>query len=354
MMAKGSSPVIFSTTESGDSWLRCDTAAYYGSLNGLGLEKPVPGEALSLGSLFHYTMADWGALYAKTQDVLPGGRALPAPDPLAIFEAHFGAFKTDVYARYGAYNGSEMDDDEWEQRYEEPVGEMGRAIVTNYHRRWGTPYPEDCTLIAPEQTIIVPVPKVLKRQRQLYIEGTLDQLLADQNGEVLVRDFKTFNAKPTDYELEANDQFMTYAWMVTQEFPQYSVAGVVYDGVWKRTAITSRMRDKTEDDLQHRVFLYYNEDKLANHARILPYRLFSIYRKLNARRRLGPDALDRHRSWATCPGCSFNDPCQQLLDGDFGEWNDEAEQEALSEYRHRQKSPAWRVPLPDLTAKLAA
>lgn len=363
-------PLVFSTTESGDSFHRCEQSWLWGSMNGFGLERPLPGAALSLGSLFHYTMADWGELYKAWEERTSSLHATNAsgkkmvlssrdaaiqreeadrlrPDPIAIFEAHYQSFRASVFERYAELNSSEMDQFEYDESYEETVGEMGRAMVANYWRRWGSPYPDGCTLIAPEQTIVMPVPKVRPRQRQLYIEATLDQLLADEEGNVLIRDFKTFNDKPSDYELEANDQFMTYHWICRTEFPQYKIAGVIYDGVWKRKEITSRMR-KTEEDLQFRYYCLYSDEKIDNHAKIVPFRLAAMAQKLRERRLFGPNALDKSRGWATCPGCSFNDPCQQLLDGDYGDWDDEAEAIALSDYRRRVASPAWRIPLPKL------
>lgn len=354
-------PWVFSTTETNYD---CEQRAYWSLHMGLGLERPKPSVNLSLGSLVHYTFADWGALYERwrrlqTTTVPP--YTLPKyseaidwlplesePDPCAIFERHFAAFKADTYARYETFYGSEMDDSEWDD-YEENVGEMGRALVANYVRRYGTPYPDGCTLLAPEQTIVLPVPKLRPRQRQLYIEGTLDQLLLDDNGMLLINDFKTFNSKPTDYELEGNDQFMTYHWLVQEEWgDRYQVAGVVYDGLWKRLGITNRMKSKEESDLQYRYYALYSQEKIANHAARLPYRLDRLAELLRRRVRSGPAALFARRGWATCPGCQFNEACEHLLEGDYGDWDDEAEAQALDGYLARRKGAAWRVPLIDL------
>lgn len=350
-------PLIFSTTEIGDSWQRCEQSAYFGSLNGLGIERPLPGHALALGSLIHYTFADWGALYAgitRTEWRNADRTPLTSVDPVAIFNAHFDAFQVDVRARYEAWHHAPMDDSEW-QAYEDEVGELGEAMISNYYTYYGSPFPDGCTLLAPEQTIVIPIPKVHPRQRQLYLEGTLDQLLLDEEGMLFPRDFKTYETAPSDYELEANDQFMTYTHMAGVQWPDYQVGGFAYDGLWKRKAITSRMRrsdgsSRDESDLFKREYLLYSDEKIANHAAILPYRAAKIAALLRKRKRYGPHALDKHRSWATCPGCSFNDACQQLLDGDYGEWDEEAEQEALTAYVKRVKSPAWRVPLPELAA----
>lgn len=354
---RGPAPLIFSTTEIGDSWQRCEQSAFWGSLNGLGIERPLPGHALALGSLIHYTFADWGALYAgitRTEWRNADRTPLTSVDPVSIFNAHFDAFQVDVRARYEAWHHAPMDDSEW-QAYEDEVGELGEAMISNYFTYYGSPFPDGCTLLAPEQTIVIPIPKVYPRQRQLYLEGTLDQLLLDEEGMLFPRDFKTYETAPSDYELEANDQFMTYTYMAGVQWPDYQVGGFAYDGLWKRKAITARMRrsdgsPRDESDLFKREYLLYSDEKIANHAAILPYRAAKIAALLRKRKRYGPHALDKHRSWATCPGCSFNDACQQLLDGDYGEWDEEAEQEALTAYVKRVKSPAWRVPLPELAA----
>lgn len=360
-------PLIFSTTEIGDSWQRCEQSAYWGSLNGLGLERPLPSAALALGSLVHYTMADWGALYAAGDNptsfeaVWKGELAIPTfpspghVDPTRIFETHFANFKANTYERYEAWRGAPMDDEEWDP-YENEVGEMGRALIANYQLVYGSPFPEDCILLSPELTIVRPLPKIHTHQRQLYIEGTLDQLLLDAEGMLFPRDFKTYNDAPSDYELEANDQFMTYCWLAQEEFTGHQVGGFAYDGFWKRTGITSRMRRKDGSprdmtDLFKREYLMYSPEKLANHAEILPYRAEKIAGILRRRARFGPMALDKHRAWSTCPGCSFNDVCQQLLDGDFGEiWDEEAETQALVDYVKRSKTPAWRTPLTEVAA----
>lgn len=361
-------PLIFSTTEMGDSFQRCEQSWYWGSLNGLGLERPLPSSALALGSLIHYTMADWGALYERhrrgDQDIALGMTNLITlkvpkdPDPTAIFEAHFANFKANTYQRYEVWRGAEMDDEEWDS-YENEVGELGRAMIANYQLVYGSPFPEDCTLLSPELTIVRPLRKIRTNQRQLYIEGTLDQLLLDAEGMLFPRDFKTYNDAPSDYELEANDQFMTYCHLAAEEFPGYQVGGFAYDGFWKRTGITSRMRRKDGSprdmsDLFKREYQMYSPEKLANHAAILPFRAEKMAATLRRRQRYGPMALDKHRGWSTCPGCSFNDICQQLLDGDFGEeWDEEAENQALVDYIKRVKTPAWRSPLLEIAAAVA-
>lgn len=355
-------PLVFSTTEIGDSLQRCETAWWLGSLNGRGLERPLPSTALALGSLIHYTMADWGTLYAARRQewaefpgldlILNGMGSAAEPDPVAIFNRHFEQFKATTYERYEAWRGAPMDQSEW-QVYEDEVGELGEAMITNYLRYYGSPFPEDCTLLSPEITLVVPLPKIRANQRQLYLEGTFDQLLLDADGYLFPRDFKTYNDHPSSYELAKNDQFMSYCWMASWEFPDYQVGGFAYDGFWKRTGITNRMRRKDgsprdDSDLFHQEYLMYSTEQIENQGMTMAYRAEKAAALLRRRARYGPLALDKSRLWSTCPSCSFNDVCAQLTDGDFGEWNDEAEEEALADYIKRVRTPAWRIPLAEL------
>lgn len=360
-LLQGRKPVIFSVTELGDSMQRCEQSWLWSSLNGFGLERPQPSTALALGSLVHYTMADWSALYAahKQQAVtwgeFPGLDLIvgaPAPDPVAIFNRHYKQFEQTTKERYATWRGSPMDDSEW-QVYEDEVGGLGEAMIANYQRYYGSPYPDDCTLLSPELTIVVPLPKIQPRQRQFYLEGTIDMFLLDADGYLFPWDHKTYNDHPSPYELTTNDQFTTYCWIAQEEFPNYPVGGFGYNGFWKRTEITNRMRRKDgssrdQSDLFHQEYLMYSEEQIANQGQIMAFRAQKAYQLLQRRRRFGPHAIDKSKWYPTCPGCSFNDICKSLMDGDFGEWNDEAEEEALGEYVRRVKTPAWRVPLTEL------
>lgn len=367
-LLQGRKPVIFSVTELGDSMQRCEQSWLWGSLNGFGLERPQPSTALALGSLIHYTMADWSALHAafyqpKGTIVLPTGGdwevlrdpsyiAGKKPDPIAIFNRHYKQFEQTTKERYATWRGSPMDDSEW-QVYEDEVGELGEAMVANYQRYYGTPYPDDCTLLSPELTIVVPLPKIQPRQRQFYLEGTIDMFLLDADGYLFPWDHKTYNDHPSPYELKSNDQFTSYCWITQEEFPDYIIGGFGYNGFWKRTEITSRMRRKDgssrdQSDLFHQEYLMYSEEQVANQGQTMAFRAVKAWNLLQRRRRFGPHAIDKSRWYPTCPGCSFNDICSSLFDGDFGEWNDAAEQEALGEYVRRERTPAWRIPLTEL------
>jgi hypothetical protein len=361
LQQKRGAPVIFSVTELGDSLQRCESSWIWGSLNGFALERPQPSTALALGSLVHYTMADWGALYAahRQQNVqwgeFPGLNLIigaPKPDPIAIFNRHFKQFEATTRARYAVWRGAEMDDSEW-QVYEDEVGELGEAMIGNYQQYYGTPYPEDCTLLRPELTLVVPLPKIQPRQRQFYLEGTMDLLLLDSDGYLFPWDHKTYNDHPNEYELKTNDQFMSYCWMADQEFPDYIVGGFMYNGWWKRKEITSRMRRKDgtsrdTSDLFHQDYLLYSDEQIQNQGQLMAFRAVKAWNLLQRRVRFGPAAIDKSRWYPTCPGCSFNDICKNLNDGDFGDWDDDAEEEALGEYVRRIKTPAWRVPLTEL------
>lgn len=355
-------PTIFSVTELGDSLQRCETSWLRGSLNGFGLERPNPSTALALGSLVHYTMADWGTLYGAYQGQLSkavlkkalGGNVQvpPKPDPIEIFNRHFAQFKATTYERYQEWRGAPMDDSEW-QVYEDEVGDLGEAMITNYVRYYGTPYPDDCTLLAPELTIVRPLPKVTPRQRQFFLEGTLDLLLLDSDGYLFPWDHKTYNDHPSDYELKNNDQFESYCWLAGEEFPDHIVGGFCYNGWWKRKEITNRMRRKDGSsrdmsDLFHQEYLLYSEEQVEARGQIMAFRALKAWNLLLRYQRYGPLAIDKSQWYPTCPGCSFNEVCKNLFDGDFGDWDEEAEAEALADYVRRVKTPAWRVPLTEL------
>lgn len=374
-LQQGRKPIIFSVTELGDSLQRCETSWLRGSLNGFGLERPNPSIALALGSLIHYTMADWAVLFAAANgDIKPGQFQNPflkpildledsinssglidqRIDPVSIFNRHFAQFKATTYERYEAWRGAEMSDVEWHV-YEDEVGELGEAMITNYQRYYGTPYPQDCTLLSPELTIVRPLPKMFPRQRQFYLEGTLDLLLLDADGYLFPWDHKTYNDHPSEYDLKNNDQFETYCWLAGEEFPSYIVGGFCYNGWWKRKEITNRMRRKDGSsrdmsDLFHQEYLMYSEEQVAARGQIMAFRAQKAYQLMRRYQQYGPLAIDKSQWFPTCPGCSFNDVCKSLFDGDFGDWDAEAEADALADYVRRVKTPAWRVPVKELVA----
>jgi PD-(D/E)XK nuclease superfamily len=255
--------MIVSTTELG-TYKRCRRQWMINSRNRWGLTRIVSSNPLALGTLVHETLDVWLQMHRayeagdSTMLLPPGGLStlfMQAAD-MAIKEAR---------VTYERQVGTAMSDSELAPLYETVT--QGRCMMDNYQARWGQPVPKGFEIIATEQRCIVPVPgtehtsewvweveytddglfkdahAVLREYSDVrlhMLEGKLDAILREtKTGRLFVVDHKTYGQRPREDVLFANEQFLSYHYILLQMahemgFDASQVAGVAYDGLWKR------------------------------------------------------------------------------------------------------------------------
>lgn len=354
--------MIVSATEN-QGYDSCHRRHHYSSLNGLGLERPMPPQALILGTLIHATLADWSLEYSRGCTYLGRGSE--------IWDMHWANAETFIRDRYQTHNNTAMLDADFDESYGTPVGTLGGEMVKGYEAVYKRPYPLGYDLLAVEQPIVVPVQgtehcecyddldrprdcgcslakvrgrsckrvtrtrcECARRQcecRDLdYLECTFDQVLVDSSGRILVPDHKTFGRHPSPMEIQRSDQFRAYTWAAGKTWGEHEVAGVYYNGLWKRNP-QAPPKGRTRDECFHRTLVLYAQEEIAEWEYFLPTRIARI-----AESRIHPELRDPTRSWSTCPNCSFQDMCDADSRQEDITW-------MLDEYVPREKSPAWRT-----------
>lgn len=300
----------FSTTDRG-TFKTCREQWNYVSLSRQGMAHSMPAKALLLGSLIHYTLADW--LSGVTLD------------PADRFTEHFDIARLDILAKYAqTHGGAEMDAEEFEQSYGEPVGDLGAAMIRNYVDYYKQPLPSGYTLVAVEQPMTIDVPGTHSPTGEPHkLEATFDALIADPKGRILIVDHKTYERKPSQNELALNDQFLAYTWMGNQlNFGE--VIGVQYNGLWKRS---EPPKGRTRDDLFFRTMLPHARDEIENFGQRLAVELNEMGNN---------PAIYLNRAWYSCPQCPVQDICLAKTRGEEYDY-------LLEEFGLRERTPAWRA-----------
>lgn len=307
----------------------------WASLNHEGLEPVMPNRKLLLGSLIHYTLADWVEDWSL--------------DPVARFVDHWRTAEIDIKGRYLTKFQDTMTDDELAVRYGIPVHDLGRAMISNYKDYYKTPLPKGWTILQAEQTVTIDVPGTEHWECRTpeaqcctggyggcrgsgnvdccdmvahKLEGTFDAIARDPAGSIFIVDHKTFERKPSGFELAEDDQFLAYTWMVSQ-LGIGKVRGVMYNGLWKRAYPP---KGKTIDDLFFRS-LIPRDQELADFGRRLPVEVNEMCNN---------PTIYINPAWYSCPSCGFRDMCIAMRRG-------EDYQDLLEEYAPRTRTPAWRA-----------
>lgn len=342
----------YSTTDR-SRWKTCRGEWDVTSLSRQGLEYPLPNHKLLLGSLVHYTLADWIKDFSL--------------DPTVRFKEHFTRAGLEVRTRYRNKFGCDMDEQEFERGYGEPCRDLGLAMITQYADYWKSPIPQGYGVVGVEQTVTIDVPGTEHYECSApgdcgcfecpghtwsmntpcfcgpvchKMEATFDALLADPKGKVWVIDHKTYEKKESHVSLEQNDQFLAYTWMANQ-LGVGKVEGVIYNGLWKRTwdllldkkgqpRKNSSGEPYTKDDLFFRTFVTHDRREVQDFGQRLAVELNEMGR---------PDvAIYLNRAWYSCPNCAIRDMCTSKTRGE--DWT-----YMLDEMVPRVRTPAWRSDL---------
>jgi hypothetical protein len=341
--------VIFTVTERG-GFRRCRRYAVLTSKNGRHLGRLFPPLNLSVGTIVHRAHQLWLENPHKSMHDC-------AMD--ASVEASNG-----VRERYLKQVGAYPSDDEMGVTHE--AIDFALTMCENYALKYGTPLPPDYTLIKAEQKIRVPVEATrhtctaCKGEGTVYsknptslsqmvtcsvchgttevvheLEGKVDGLIQHSSGRIDVLEHKTYGNRPKQEDLQTNDQFIAYLWLVGQlGFNPHLDSCVAYDGMWRRKAVP---RGRTFDELFARYTLTRSPAELEEFERFLPLELNDM-----AAQYARPDDAYINRQWQGCWDCGVRDLCTAMSRGEraqvdllvqtkYTERHDDTEEEVIVE-----------------------
>src|SRR5262245_40573735 len=258
--------MIVSPTEIG-TYKRCRRQWLVNSRNRWSMTRIVPPNALALGTLIHDTLGLWLVMHKNNE-------ALPASGLPGLFVAHANDAINTANATYERQVGAIMSDSELAPLYESVL--QGQCMMTNYQARWRQPIPAGFEIVATEMRAQVEIPGTEHTSEYVWeavaaddgaegaahytpglgwavkhtyndvrlhrLEGRLDGVLRElRSGRLYVLEHKTYGQRPREEVLFSNAQFLTYHWMLLQlvesmGFSRTDVAGVAYDGLWKRAS----------------------------------------------------------------------------------------------------------------------
>lgn len=234
-----------------------------------------------------------------------------------------------VKANYKKQVGVAPSDTEMLTTYE--AVELALAMSDNYELKYGTPLPPEYEFISAEQKVAVPVPGtehvcymcngtglipdpatlggrtcpecyfVGPNECLHYLEGRLDALARHKpSGCMCIVEHKTYAQRPREEVLRANDQFMSYEYIVSRlGLSEPACAMTLYDGMWKRA---SAPRGRIFDDLFARYEIRHSVAEYNEFAAFLPQQLndmYHLYRNPSTARKTVP--------WNGCWDCRFFD-----------------------------------------------
>jgi hypothetical protein len=316
--------MIFTVTERG-VFRRCRRQAVLTSKNGRHLGRLFPPLNLSVGTIVHRAHQLWLENPHKSMHDCAMDASVEASNS--------------VRERYLKQVGAYPSDDEMGVTHE--AIDFALTMCENYALKYGTPLPPDYTLIKAEQKIRVPVEATRKSCTTCngtgtfppgaelvvvlgqvknysnhcgdcdpnqwgtqihYLEGKVDGLLQHSSGRIDVLERKTYGSRPKQEDLQTNDQFIAYLWLVGQlGFNSHLDSCVAYDGMWRRKAVP---RGRTFDDMFARYTLTRSPAELEEFERFLPLELNDM-----AAQYARPDTAYINRPWdkPSCWDCPFAD-----------------------------------------------
>lgn len=313
----------FSVTDR-QTFKRCRLKWDFSSNARQNLTKIGPGHtALELGGLIHRALAGW--------------LLEPDKDLKIIFLEETNKRIDEIKKAYIKTVGVEISEEELGTVYD--FVQLGSAMCDNYQKIYGSPLPSNMKFAAAEQEITVPVPgtehacECMKEFTPLrignryahfpnencekcsgtgilyhYLSATLDGLLQDENDLLYVLERKTYDQRPKKLDLDMADQFTGYAWVASQ-LKIGTVAGIAYDGMWKREKPPRATKGKqlTVEDLFIRTVIKKTPEQIT----IWGERLAQEINEMANNPEIYPTV-----PWNGCWDCSFIDPCVMLSRGE--------------------------------------
>jgi len=245
----------------------------YNSFNRQSLARVVSKGALATGRLVHLALSEW----------------LQHPEEsLVELYMHFAAMELEEVKRnYQATIGVPISDSELGGVYD--AISTGHTVVTHYEEYYKKPLPEGFSLVAAEVQLSEPIPGT-----EHFLEGKLDAIVQHANGLQYVLEHKTFSVPPRETDLQMNDQFLAYAWMLMRRNGGGRIGGVMYDGVSKKASSKQGL-----EGLFHRTVIIRPPEELAEFERNLQCEADDM-----AEARIYPN-----RQWNGCWDCDYADLC---------------------------------------------
>ena len=261
---------IISVTER-QTFKRCRRKWDLSSFSRQSLVPIINAPALDLGTIVHATLAQW------TDD--------PSLDPNLIYSTLGAETLQRTMDIYEERIGCRPSKDEMMPTFDAIA--LGAQMIKNYQTHWHTPLPPGYTLIQNEQTVTIEIPNTEHLicaycnldvlgcpcntrpnccSEELHsLEATFDGVMADEHGQLFIIERKTYNSRPSEIELDDNDQFLAYMWALRQS-GMGTVRGVSYDGLWKRP---SPPQGRKFEDLFLRRVQQRNEQELEEFGTML-------------------------------------------------------------------------------------
>jgi hypothetical protein len=296
-------------------------------------------EPLELGSLIHRALADWIIDYTSEEHTIQ--LASKQENYLAgLFLKHAAARQQEVTQAFEERTRRKINPVDLESLHN--VVQLGTAMMRNYQEHHKSPFPPHMSFAMPEQEILIPVPgtehqcencfgtglvpdhKVSngptyvtkcincngKGKAYHHVSATLDGLLQDKNDRLYVLEHKTYGNRPNPLDLSMNDQFIGYAWVVRQ-LNIGRVAGIAYDGMWKRDKPPKYMQKEkragTMNDLFIRTTIQKTSAALDAWGRNLTLEINEMANN---------PVIYPHVPWQGCGGCQFIKPCLAKMNGE--------------------------------------
>lgn len=302
----------FSVTERA-TYKRCRRKWELSSQNRRNLQPSTAvSKSLDLGALVHKSLASW--------------LVEPRADLTMLWLHHSSARLEELKQNYRQVTGGANPSDE-ELAGVLDIFELGLAMMTNYQAYHKSPVPKRMRFCSPEQEVVVPIPGTEHVCRDCawapanplvgkpcascndtgmqrhYLRGTLDGLLQDAQDRLYVLEHKTFGRRPNADVLDTQDQFLAYLWLI-RELKIGKVAGVAYDGMWKRA---KPPRGSTMDDLFIRTILHRSPPELDEFGEDLAKEVNEM---------AGDPPIYTNRVWQGCYDCSYEKLCRAMSRGE--------------------------------------
>ena len=332
--------MIISVTER-QTYKRCRRQWMINSRNRWGLQRIVSNQALALGTLVHSALGDWLEAYKNGETWTQGKLA-------EHFMEHASAAIIDAKEAYKKQVGANMNESELAPLYD--ISRQGMIMMVNYQERWQQPVPAGFEVVATEQRCVVPIPGtehteewewtgevapdgslVMGRGRLVkrvydesvwhYLEGRLDGIIREtRSGKLYVLEHKTYKNRPKESTLHTTDQFTAYHWMLLQLVADMGldpalVAGVAYDGLWKRAAPPKIVDGHAGElkDLFARIRIEKGAQELGEFEEQLAQEALEMAS--------GPAMFKNRTSDGSCDWmCSDGDLCLAMTRGEDVEW----------------------------------
>lgn len=225
---------------------RCPLKWRLGSSNHLRLSPRITGMPFELGTSVHAALAAWtidpslsreAVLKVYMQKSLEISAASEA-----VYKEHVGVAPTEIEKAKLLKNA-----------------DLGLQMVANYMNFWGAPLEAGYTLIeGSEQEFLVDIPGTPHK-----LKGFLDHAILNPDGLLLVMDRKTYGNRPSKEALLSDEQFVGYVWAMSQIHGRNAVAGIAYDGLWKRLEPNAKYKQEWSD-LFLRCKIQPTQDQLTN------------------------------------------------------------------------------------------